>query len=77
MIRYVYRGSRIPDLDFFPSRIPDPGVKKSKDPQHCPEPIVSLDYYLPLFQILRLLELSPKNTKYQYWPIKRPVNLLF
>ncbi len=23
---------RIPDLDFFPSRIPDPGVKKAPDP---------------------------------------------
>jgi hypothetical protein len=24
----------IPDPDFFPSRIPDPGVKKSPDPEH-------------------------------------------
>jgi hypothetical protein len=39
MVQEVYSGSRIPDLDFFPSWIPDPGVKKNgipdPDPQHC------------------------------------------
>ncbi len=28
-------GSRIRLLTFYPSRIPDPGVKKARDPQHC------------------------------------------
>jgi hypothetical protein len=34
MIRVVHPGSRIPDpdADFYPSRIPDPGVKKAPDP---------------------------------------------
>jgi hypothetical protein len=34
MIRVVHPGSRIPDpdADFLPSRIPDPGVKKTPNP---------------------------------------------
>jgi hypothetical protein len=34
MIRVVHPGPRIPDpyADFYPSRIPDPGVKKAPDP---------------------------------------------
>jgi hypothetical protein len=34
MIRVVHPGSLIsdPDADFFPSRIPDPGVKKAPNP---------------------------------------------
>jgi hypothetical protein len=37
MIRVVHpgSGSRIWMLTFYPSRIPDPGVKKDPDPQHC------------------------------------------
>ncbi len=31
-IRHVHAGSRILNLDFFPSRIPDLGVKKAPDP---------------------------------------------
>ncbi len=33
MIRDVYFGSRIPDPDFFPSWIPDPGGQKSNGSQ--------------------------------------------
>jgi hypothetical protein len=32
MIRVVHPGSRIRMLTFYPSRIPDPGVKKAPDP---------------------------------------------
>jgi hypothetical protein len=32
MIRFVHPGSRIRMLTFYPSRIPDPGVKKAPDP---------------------------------------------
>jgi hypothetical protein len=32
MIRVVHPGSRILMLTFYPSRIPDPGVKKAPDP---------------------------------------------
>jgi hypothetical protein len=32
MIRVVHPGSRIRKLTFYPSRIPDPGVKKAPDP---------------------------------------------
>jgi hypothetical protein len=34
MIRDVmmWRSTRIPGPDFFPSRIPDPGIKKASDP---------------------------------------------
>jgi hypothetical protein len=32
MIRVVHSGSRIRILTFYPSRIPDPGVKKAPDP---------------------------------------------
>ncbi len=33
---FFHPGSRILALDFFPSRIPDPGVKKGiPNPQHC------------------------------------------
>jgi hypothetical protein len=32
MIRVVHPGSRIRMLTFYPSRIPDPGVKKEPDP---------------------------------------------
>jgi hypothetical protein len=32
MIRVVHPGSRIRMLTFYPSRIPDPGVKKALDP---------------------------------------------
>jgi hypothetical protein len=38
MIRVVHPGSRIRMLTFYPSRIPDPGVKEDPDPQQCPEP---------------------------------------
>jgi hypothetical protein len=34
MIRVVRPGSRIRILIFYPSRIPDPGVKKAPDPEH-------------------------------------------
>ncbi len=35
MIRVVHPGSRIRILTFYPTRIPDPGVKKASDPdQH-------------------------------------------
>ncbi len=33
MIRVVHPGSRIWILTFYPSRIPDPGVKKAPDPE--------------------------------------------
>ncbi len=32
MIRVLHPGSRIRMLTFYPSRIPDPGVKKAPDP---------------------------------------------
>jgi hypothetical protein len=32
MVRVVHPGSRIWMMTFYPSRIPDPGVKKSPDP---------------------------------------------
>jgi hypothetical protein len=32
MIRVVHHGPWIPMLTFYPSRIPDPGVKKALDP---------------------------------------------
>jgi hypothetical protein len=32
MIQVVHHGSRIRMLTFYPSRIPDPGVKKASDP---------------------------------------------
>jgi hypothetical protein len=32
MIRVVHHGSRIRIMTFYPSRIPDPGVKKAPDP---------------------------------------------
>ncbi len=32
MIRVFHPGSRIRMLTFYPSRIPDPGVKKAPDP---------------------------------------------
>jgi hypothetical protein len=33
MIRDVHPGSRVRILIFYPSRIPDPGVKKAPDPR--------------------------------------------
>ncbi len=56
MIRVVHPASRIRILTFYPSRIPDPGVKKAPDPgsgsatlvdslltklQRCEDPLVS------------------------------------
>jgi hypothetical protein len=35
MTPVVHPGSQIRILIFFPSRIPDPRIKKALDPQHC------------------------------------------
>ncbi len=44
MIRDVHPGSRIRNLIFYPSRGPDPGVKKAPDPGSRSATLLSVNY---------------------------------
>jgi hypothetical protein len=48
MVRVVHPGSRIRMLTFYPSRIPDPGVKKAPDPGSGSATLILFMYMLVL-----------------------------
>ncbi len=63
MIRVVHPGSRIRMLTFYPSRIPNPGVKKAADPGSGSATLILLYHFFLVFplKIITDLMLSLNN----------------